>query len=179
MRFGSRPSLATAMEGALATAILAGLLFAAAPVRADVDVRVSIGNAPPAPHIVFRVRPHERVYPGERVYVVDDPVVGDNDCFHYGEFYWVFRDGYWYRAAQWRGPFVVVHPRYVPEVFYRMPASRWKHHPNGPPRFVMEERRVPPGLANKEYGMPPGQAKKAERERGRHVDKDRGDDHGH
>jgi hypothetical protein len=121
---------------AFATMSLAGVLFTSVPARADIDVSISIGNAPPAPRFVFRSRPHERLYRGERVYVVDDPGLGDNDCFRYGGYYWVFREGYWYRSPSWRSRFVVVHPRYVPTVFYQLPPTRWKHHPNGPPRFT-------------------------------------------
>jgi hypothetical protein len=127
---------ATAIGCALAVAISAAVLSVGVPARADIDVRISIGNAPPAPRFVFRARPHERLYRGERVYVVDDPGLGDNDCFRYGGYYWVFREGYWYRSPNWRSRFVVVHPRYVPTVFYQLPPTRWKHHPNGPPRFT-------------------------------------------
>lgn len=151
---------ATAIGCAFAAAILAGVLFTSVPGRADIDVRINISNAPPAPHMVFRVRPHERFYPGEGVYLVDDPGVGDYDCFRYGGYYWVFRDGYWYRAPSWRGRFMVVHPRYVPAVFYRMPPTRWKHHPSGPPVFTNQSGGGPPGLAKKSGGGPPGQVKK-------------------
>jgi hypothetical protein len=122
-----------AWGGVFAAALLAAMLFTGAPACAEIDVHINIGSAPPAPSLVFHARPRERVYPGERVYVVDDDGVGDNDCFRYGGYYWLFREGYWYRSHSWRGRFVVVHPRYVPEVFYRMPAERWKHRPNGPP----------------------------------------------
>jgi hypothetical protein len=159
----------SAIGCALAGTILAGVLFAGAPACADIDVRINIGNAPPAPHMVFRVRPHERFYRGEGVYVVDDPGVGDYDCFRYGGFYWVFRDGYWYRAPNWRGRFVVVHPRYVPTVFYRMPHASWKHRPSGPPRYTkqgggpsahMDQGRSRSPVTAYKSG-PPGPAKKA------------------
>ena len=94
-------------------------------------------------------------YPGEVVYVVDDPGVGDNDCFRYGGYYWVFRDGYWYRAASWRGPFLVIHPRYVPALFYREPAPRWKHRPSGPPRFMNESGRGPRAPMHQNVSAPP------------------------
>ena len=145
---------------AFTAAILAGILFAGVPARADIDVRISIGDAPPAPHLVIRARPHERLFPGERVYVVDDPSIGDNDCFRYGGFYWVFREGYWYRSASWRRPFVVVHPRYVPTVFYQMPPRRWKHHPSGPPGLMKKSGSGPPGQVKKGDDGPPRSMKK-------------------
>jgi hypothetical protein len=158
---------ASAFACAFAAAILAGALFGSAPARADISVHIDIGNAPPPPSIVFRVRPHEQIYPGERVYVVDDPGVGDNDCFRYGGYYWVFRDGYWYRSPSWRSRFRVVHPRYVPSVFYRMPPARWKHRPVGPPGLMKKEGGMPPGQLKKQGGGPPGQTKKGEKDRGK------------
>jgi hypothetical protein len=140
---------AIAIGSAFVAAICAGVLFASVPARADIDVRIDIGNAPPAPHFVFRERPHERFYPAERIYVVDDPSVGDNDCFRYGGYYWLFREGYWYRSAGWRSRFVVVQPRYVPAVFYQLPPTRWKHHPSGPPGLMKKSGGGPPGHASK------------------------------
>ncbi len=148
MRLSFRIARATAFACAAVAAVLA-VPLTGTPARADVDVRIDIGNAPPPPDFAFVARPHERIYPGERIYVVDDPRVGDADCFRYHGWYWVFRDGYWYRSRGWHGRFVVVHPRYVPSEFYRMPPERWKHHPYGPP-----------GLMKK--GGPPGQVKKGE-----------------
>jgi hypothetical protein len=121
-------------------ALLCGLAFAtSAGAATSVEVHIDIGNAPPAPHFEFHARPHEVWVPEERVYVVDDPHVGDNDCFRYEGYYWVFRDGYWYRASHWRGPFAVVHPKYVPAAIYRVPDHHWKHYAH----------RVPPGQAKK------------------------------
>ncbi len=137
---------------AFAAVTLAGTLFTSAPARADIQVRIDIGGAPPPPMIVFRARPHERFDPGARIYIIDDPGVGDYDCFRYGGYYWVFNDGYWYRARDWRGRFAVVHPRYVPTAFYRVPPARWKHHPNGPPDFTRKSDSRPPGLTKQREG---------------------------
>ena len=134
---------------ACASATLAGLLFTDVPARAAIDVQIIIGNAPPPPHFMFRQRPRERYYSDDRIYVIEDPGVGDNDCFRYAGYYWVFNDGYWYRSPSWRGHFRVVEPRYVPAAFYRMPAARWKHQPSGPPGQVRRgeggDRREGPG----------------------------------
>lgn len=124
----------------VALALLCGLVTTS-PAHAEtgISVHVNIGDAPPSPEIVFYSRPHEIYVPETHVYVVDDPHVGDNDCFRYQGYYWVFRGGYWYRASHWRGPFAVVHPKYVPAAIYRVPNEHWKHHPHG----------VPPGQAKK------------------------------
>src|SRR5262249_4295057 len=130
MRHFKLTRLRLLIVGSCAIPALVALLAAAAPASAQSDfrVRVDIGNAPPAPRFVLSVRPHEVYTPEERVYVGDAPAYGDEDCFHYEGFYWVFNDGYWYRARRWNGPFLVVHPRYVPTAFYRVPEERWKHH---------------------------------------------------
>src|SRR5512140_2282442 len=133
--------------GTFAAVVWAGLALNG-PARA-IDVHIDIGNAPPPPTFVFRARPREVFEPRSRVYVVQDTGVGDVDCFRYGGYYWAFQDGYWYRAPSWRGRFVVIAPRYVPTVLYRVPEGRWKHRPSGPP-----------GLEKKPGGMPPGQYKK-------------------
>jgi hypothetical protein len=164
-----------AVTGMLA---LAGLPLAATPAHAGIDVRIDIGNAPPAPQLVFRAHPHEQFDADDHVWVVDDPAVGDNDCFRYGGYYWMFRDGYWYRAAHWRRRFVVVQPRYVPEVFYRMPERHWKHRPSGPPGLAMRRGGMPPGQARRDGDLPPGQAKKQERGRGHDKGHGRDDDPG-
>ena len=144
---------ATAIGCVFAAAILAGSSFTSVAARTDIDVRIDISNAPPAPRLIFHARPREQFVPGQRVYVVNDPGAGDYDCFRYGGYYWVFREGYWYRSATWRSRFKVVNPRYVPAVFYQVPPTHWKHHPSGPPG--LSNRGGPPGL-NKQGGGPPG-----------------------
>ena len=161
MRRNSLRPHATVIGGAFAAVVLAGILFASVPARADIDVRINIGNAPPAPRLIFQARPNERFYPGEGVYIVDDPRAGDYDCFRYGGYYWMFRDGYWYRAPNWRTRFVVINPRYVPAVFYRMPPTRWKHHPSGPPNFTGNHPGVPQRSVREPGNRPPGLAKKS------------------
>lgn len=160
-------------------AMFAGVVVTSTPVRADINVRIDIGNAPPPPRFVFRARPREQYFPDQRVYIVDDPRFGDDDCFRYGGYYWLFHDGYWYRSASWRGRFVVIEPRYVPAVFYRVPRTRWKHHPSGPPEYVnqnprpsrhMDQGAPPPGRDDQgggppghmKAGGPPGQMKKGD-----------------
>jgi hypothetical protein len=108
-----------------------------------------------------------------RVYVVDDPGFGDNDCFRYGGYYWVFREGYWYRSPSWRRRFVVVQPRYVPAVFYQVPPKHWKHRPSGPPGQLKRGNAGPPGHMNEGQGGPPGQTKKGASGQDKHGDRGR------
>src|SRR4051794_20611522 len=86
--------------------VLLGALALGTPARAaDVDVRLDIGQAPPPPNIASHARPHRILDRRSRVYVVDDPSLGDYDAFQYGGYYWLFNDGYWYRSRTWRGGF--------------------------------------------------------------------------
>src|SRR5215468_5143887 len=124
----------TLLSLACAAALLVAVPFAA-HAYTNVSVHVDIGNAPPAPYYHFYAAPRE-VYLEDRVYLVQASAFGGADCFHYGGYYWVFRDGYWYRAPSLQTQFVVVSPRYVPTVIYDVPARHWKHHPNGPPARV-------------------------------------------
>jgi len=103
---------------------------------------IGVSNAPPPPPIVFRERPHLEFVPEERVYVVDDD---DDDCdmFMAGDFWYVYNDGYWYRAHSYRGPFRVVDVRYVPRRVLFVPEGHWRHHPHG----------GPPGQMKKFYGV--------------------------
>jgi hypothetical protein len=145
-------SPALALSLGLGSVVLFGALALAPPALADIDVHVDIGGAPPPPAIVFHARPHQVFDRGSSVYVVDDPGVGDNDCFRYGGYYWVFRDGYWYRSANWRGGFVVVQPRVVPTAIYRVQPTRWKHHASGPPGLMKKPGHMPPGQEKKHGG---------------------------
>jgi len=125
--FAPRP-LASALFGV--ALLLAGTLALHGVARADIDVRLDLGNAPTLSGFYFNAPPH-RVYDSTSgVYVIDDPDVGDMDAFQYGGYYWVFRDGFWYRSSDWRNGFETVSPQYVPTQLYSVPAYHWKHHPS-------------------------------------------------
>jgi hypothetical protein len=106
-----------------------------APVAAfagtSVGWSVTIGNAPPPPAVVFQREPRVVVVPGSTVYVVRDDC--DYDVFHYGVYWYVFNDGYWYRARTHRGPFAAVSARYVPTAIANVPPRYWRHPHGGPP----------------------------------------------
>ena len=97
----------------------------------NVSWNVSIGNAPPPPVIEIRHDPRLVVVPGSTVYVLEDDC--DYDVFRYGVFWYVARDGYWYRARTYRGPFTVVSARYVPTAICNVPGKYWRHPHGGPP----------------------------------------------
>lgn len=93
--------------------------------------RLDYRNAPPAPRIYFRQPPQIRYEPQSRVYVVMNVDRYGVDMFRTGSHWFMTRDGYWYRAASYRGPWRVVNPRSVPERVYAVPMAEWNYHPRG------------------------------------------------
>jgi hypothetical protein len=136
------------------------LFSQAAPLHAETrtwfgfQVGVSGGNAPPP--MVFRSEPHVIVV--NDVQVVDDDRCSD-DVFRSDSMWWRLRGGYWYRASSWRGPWVGVDVRRVPERVLVVPADHWKHHPRGEGRNVIVVRD-------------------GDHDRGRHRGEERGRGHG-
>ena len=102
---------------------------------------VTIGNAPPPPPVVFHREPRVIVVPGSTVYVLEDDC--DYDVFRYGVFWYVFNDGYWYRARTHRGPFRVVSARYIPNAIANVPGKYWRHPHGGPPGQLKKHRGGP------------------------------------
>jgi hypothetical protein len=96
------------------------------------QVGVSGGSA--APLVVLRSEPHYVVV--NDVYVVDDARC-DDDVFRADNLWWRLRGGYWYRSASWRGPWMAVDVRRVPERVLVVPARHWKHHPRHDGRRVV------------------------------------------
>ena len=131
----------------LMVALATGLAVSAASAETytSLGVSLNIGNAPPPPVVVIREEPRVLVVPGSTVYVVDDRRI-DYDFFRYGVYWYVFNDGYWYRARSYRGPFSVIAVKYVPRSIINVPAKHWKHHPHGGPPGQM--KKVAQGRSN-------------------------------
>lgn len=123
--------------------LLCFVLFAPALARAgtSVDLNIRIGDAPPPPVVIVREEPALMMVPGTTVYVCDDHRVG-YDCFRYGVYWYVFNDGYWYRARGYRGPFVAIQTRYVPRAVINVPPKHWRRHPHGGPPGQMKKHAV-------------------------------------
>ena len=100
------------------------------------QVGVSGGNAPPPP-VVFRTQPHIIVV--NDVQVVDDDRC-DDDVFCSDNMWWRLRGGYWFRSATFRGPWVSVDVRRVPERVLVVPERNWKHPPRRDGRTVIVVR---------------------------------------
>lgn len=102
-----------------------------APSAAQLGFTVGVEGAPPPPGTVVVAPPSVAPVAGG-VYVVTDPSV-PYDLFRFGATWYLFNGAYWYRAADYRGPFAVVDVRYVPRQVLRVPGRHWKHHPHGGP----------------------------------------------
>jgi hypothetical protein len=95
-----------------ACAIALSSLPAAARGQVAVQIQIALPAAPP---LVV-------VQPG--VQVVEDQ---DEEVFYTRGWYWVQRDGVWYRARAPRASFVFVDRRFVPVALVRMPPGHYRH----------------------------------------------------
>ncbi len=140
-----------ALLPALALALSPALARPQASVRMQVEVRL-----PAAPPLVV-------VQPG--IQVVED---WDEEVFFTGGFYWVARDGRWYRSPRPGVAFVYVEPRRVPPGLLRLPPGHYRHYRKAEERA--ERRR------EKAERKAWKEREKAERKERREHGKRRGDD---
>ena len=115
---------------------------AAPSVSADINIR--LGDRP-APVVVFDEEPEVVLVPRSRVYYVEHR---GYDLYRYGRYWYINDDGYWFRAAGYRGPFVGIELRHVPRSITVVP-DRYRHHPihpahphGGPPGQLKNQRTV-------------------------------------
>jgi len=101
------------------TAALAGTYF---------GFQIGLGGAPAAPRVVFVSAPRVDFVPEAGVYVVHDAYPGC-DVFRDGAFWYMSTGNFWYRANSFRGPFVAIDVRMVPNRIFYVPATRWHHYP--------------------------------------------------
>jgi hypothetical protein len=113
-----------AFRALIVTALL-GPSFASAQVRAE--LRVDLPVVLP-PMVV--------ISPG--VQVVQD--VNEEVFFHDG-YYWVRRDGRWWRSRTHRGGWAMVEPRRVPPGLSRIPPGQYKHWHKAEKQQMKAEKR--------------------------------------
>lgn len=81
----------------------------------------------PLPPIVFPAPPPLVVIePG--VQVVED---NDDEVFFVDNFYWVQRDGRWFKSRDHKGSWVVVDGPLVPPLIVKQPKGKWKKYKKG------------------------------------------------
>ena len=133
--------------------VLCAALLQASPVSAVLyyGFRVGVAHAPPPPVFDVAREPRLTCVTDAMVYVVDDKNFDfDGDVFRYGQFWFVYRSGYWYRAHDHGGPYVVIDVRRVPRAIIGVPRSHWKHHPPEMRRAV-EYRHGPMANAHRRH----------------------------
>lgn len=96
-------------------AIVAALMLLPDRAPAQVGVQIHV-NVPVNPPLVV-------VQPG--IQVVEN---WDEEVFFTGGYYWVCRNGYWYRASSPRARWVYVEHRHVPPGVARLPPGHYKHY---------------------------------------------------
>src|SRR5262245_14619489 len=146
---GTRAAISSKMAGATAgsngrrkeapmlrNVVFAGLVVAAllpaSPARAGryYGFAVGVANAPPPPVIRLAHEPHLVLSGDAMVYVADDEALRfDGDLFRYGQYWFAYTRGYWYRARAHSGPYTVIDVRKVPRAIIGVPRRMWKHHP--------------------------------------------------
>ena len=99
--------------------------------------QVGIAGGAPPPPIAFGAAPH---------------YVTVNDVFRADNMWWRMRGGYWFRSVSWRGPWVAVDVRRVPEHVLVVPARRWRHRPHWEERDVVVVREHDRGRHHGHHG---------------------------
>lgn len=110
-----------------AAVMLAASLTATARAATSVDVRVSVGDRYHGGTLSFSNEPRVVMVPETKVYYVRDE---DCDLYRYGRYWYFVEDGYWYRSASWRGPFLHIRAVSVPRSVVTVPIKyrrHWKH----------------------------------------------------
>ncbi len=115
-----------------AALVLLTMMLAPHPAHAETYFGFTMGvsNAPPAPMLVMRAEPRLEVVPNTRVYRCTEDA-GDADVFRFAGTWYAYSNGFWYRAAEARGPYHVTDARNVPRAVLFVPANHWRHHPQG------------------------------------------------
>lgn len=118
----------------LALALALALPLLPQPARAQVRAQLRI-DLPISPRLVV-IQPGVQVVPEYQ-----------DEVFHQGGWYWLRRDGRWYRAQSPRAAFVMVEPRVVPRVLVTLaPGSyrNWQPVEAPPPPPPPQYRPAPP-----------------------------------
>jgi hypothetical protein len=95
-----------------------------------INARIEIASAPAPPPLAFIGVPQWRYLPDLDVYVLADDRF-EYDMFRVGGTFYLFSEGYWYRASDPRGPYVAVEVRHVPDRILRIDDRdyHWRRHP--------------------------------------------------
>jgi len=104
-----------------------GLILTAIPVtkaQAAVSFSLRIGERYRGPQLSFYSQPDVVLIPGTEVYTVDN---ADYDLYRYGDYWYYYYDGGWYRADDIDGPFYFISYTSIPYEIRYVPVS-YRHH---------------------------------------------------
>jgi hypothetical protein len=154
----------------LSLALALALIAAGSARRSDAgvsaDINLHLGH--PSPVVVFDREPDVVLVPNTRVYYVSGQPY---DLFRYRDYWYIDDGGYWYRARNYRGPFVSVNFDFVPRSIVYVPA-RFHRHP-------MHPWGGPPGQERRGWERDRGWDRGDRRDHGDRDDRGRGHGHGH
>jgi hypothetical protein len=108
------------------TAII-GLMVPGQALSGDVDVNIGIGVGVPLPRVIVSSPPAVFLVPDTYVYYAPEVAV---QLFFYSGSWYTLNDGYWFRSADYSGPWVYLPPSRVPVVFLHLP-PRYYEIPRG------------------------------------------------
>lgn len=114
------------MKRATLLAVAATLVLSAAPAP-------SVGGESASVRASVR-EPRMKRIPGTTVYVALDP--SEHDVFRYGGYWYLFSNGYWFRARSYAGAFARMDARRVPRAVMNVPAEYWRHPAPAPPSIA-------------------------------------------
>ena len=104
-------------------AFLMPLLASGNPVpakAADVGISLRIGDRYRGDRLYFQQRPRFVMVPGTRVRYIED---SDMDVYQYGDAYFAFDNGRWFRSYSYNGPWIFVSARSVPRQIFYVPTD--------------------------------------------------------
>jgi hypothetical protein len=92
-----------------------------AAAQSGISITLRIGDRYRGPDLGFRVAPSVVAVQGDDgVYYVQD---SDHDIYRYGNIWYMNYDGDWYRANDYRGPWLFVGYQSVPRSVYSVPTQ--------------------------------------------------------
>ena len=117
--------------------ILAAAAFALASGQAcastSVDFQIQFGGPSSSGTLEFHSQPEVVLVPATRVYYIRNY---DCNMYRYGSYWYFVESNRWYRARDYRGPFVFIQSRSVPRSVVTVPIN-YRHNWHGPPPHAM------------------------------------------
>ncbi len=106
---------------AVGAALISALALPPQCGAADVDVNVYITVGPPLPAVVFEEPPPLVVVPQTNIHYA--PSVAGYDTYRLGDWWYLNRDGYWYRSRDHRGHFEPLEYEHIPREILSLPGE--------------------------------------------------------